>query len=245
MPDGDPGRGRSRPSRRVEIAWLIIAAVLLGAVVVVVASALMAPDRQQDIWVEVASRASQLIVLALAGGVVGAVIHDRDAAREDKRRRQAFLLAFVGEVEAAYGEVKTARRLLRTYGFDASRDTPLTWDQVEGFRTQMALLNEAELQFEMLARRVAAIPGPFGEIHNPLIAQLEAIHGYLNGVLRDWQTDSTVVAMGGTTVALAGWQRFRAFVDYGEEPERSFRESIADRITSIELLVHGLGATPE
>ena len=175
---------------RLERAWLVIAIVLIGAVAIVVVGFLMASDRQGDIWVEIVSRASQLIVLALAGGVVGAVIHDRDAAREDVRRRQAFLLAFVGEVEAAFTQVKTSRRQLRTHGFDAPRDSRLTREQVEGFRTQMALLNDAELQFETLARRVNAVPAQFGSVAPTVVAELTAIHTYLNEVLRDWQAGS-------------------------------------------------------
>jgi hypothetical protein len=228
----------------MEIAWIVIALVLIGALGVIVLSAIMAPDRRHDMWVELVSRASQLIVLALAGGVVGAVIHDRDAAREDQRRRQAFLLAFVDEVEAAYGQVKTARRLLRTYGFESPRQARLTPEQVTGYRTQLALLNEAELQFETLARRVAAVPRPFGEAHGRIAAELASIHAYLNHVLKDWQSDPGAVVEGGTTVALAGWASFSAFVGYGEGTEEAFREGVTARVEAIELLVHGLGATP-
>jgi hypothetical protein len=221
----------------------VVTLVLGGAFAVVVMGAVMAPDRRHDIWVELVSRAAQLIVLALAGGVVGAVIHDRDAAREDARRRQAFLLDFVGQVEAAYGMVKTARRFVRTYGFDAPRDTRITPEQAEGLRTQLAMLNEAELQFETLARKVIAVPGPFGATQAALAEELAGVHGYLNGVLREWQSDPTVVVPGGTSRAVAGWPRFAAFVGYDEAAERSFREGVADRIIAIELLVHGLGAT--
>jgi hypothetical protein len=225
----------------MERAWVVIAIVLLGAVGIVVLGALMAPGREHDIWVELVSRASQLIVLALAGGVVGAVIHDRDAAREDERRRQAFLLGFIGEVETAFGQVKTARRLVRTYGFDVPRDTPLTAQQVEGFRTQLALLNDAQLQFETLARKVEALPGPFGEAHTAVAAELSAIHSYLNGILRDWQADPTVLIVGSDTMALTTWTRFGDFVGYGEGAELDFRQGVADRIAAIEVRIHDLG----
>jgi hypothetical protein len=101
----------------------------------------MAPGSEHDIWVELVSRAAQLIVLAIAGGVVGAVIHDRDGAREDERRRVDFLLHFVGEVETAYGQVKTARRLVRTYGsdltvvvVDADTQALASWARFRGLR---------------------------------------------------------------------------------------------------------------
>lgn len=230
-----------RPRPRLERAWIVIATVLIGAVAIIVVGSLMASDRQSDIWVEVVSRASQLIVLAVAGGVVGAVVHDRDAAREDERRRQAYLLGFVDEVEAAFTQVKTARRLLRTFGFDAPRESRLTPEQVEGFRTQMALLNDAELQFETLARRVDAMPRQFGSVASQVVVELTAIHTHLNEVLRDWQADPSTMAQGAPGAALATWPRFQAFVAYGPEPEASFRFGVADRVTIVELLVQGLG----
>jgi len=226
---------------RRNLAWVVIALVLVGALAMIVVGALMAPDRQHDMWVEIVSRASQLIVLALAGGVVGAVIHDRDAAREDARRRQAFLLAFIDELEKAYGQVKTARRLLRTYGFDAPRLTRLTADQVAGYRTQMALLNDAELQFETLARRVKAVPRPFGDAHATISSELAAIHAYLNAVLRDWQADPASIAESGTNAPLADWPHFAPFVGYGEAAERSFREGVVDHVDAVELLIHRHG----
>lgn len=227
----------------MELAWIVIAAVLLGALGIIVLGAVMAPQRQHDMWVELVSRASQLIVLALAGGVVGAVIHDRDAAREDERRRQAFLLGFVDEVETAYGQVKTARRMLRTHGFDTPRQARLTPEQVTGYRTQLALLNEAELEFETLARRVEAVPRPFGDVHGRIALELRAMHGYLNGILKDWQSDPNAVVEGGTTVALADRASFSAFVGYGDAAEASFREGVTAHVEAIERLINGLGAT--
>jgi len=226
----------------MELAWLVIAIVLAGALAVIVVGALMAPDRQHDMWVELVSRASQLIVLAVAGGVVGAVIHDRDAAREDERRRQAFLLGFIGEVETAYTQVKTARRLLRAHGFDHPRQARLTTEQVAGYRTQLALLNEAELQFETLARRVQAVPGPFGAASAVVATELGAIHAYLNRVLRDWQSEPTAIAEGGTSMPLAGWLSFSQFVGYGDDAERAFREGVTAHVEATELEIHRLGA---
>ena len=131
---------------------------------VIILSAIMVPERQSDIWVEMARNGARVIALALATGVVGAMLHDRDALREDQRRQQAYLLDFLGQLEGAYDQVKSARRLLRTFGFDSPTTLTLTAEQVTGFRAQMALLNEAELTFETYSRKVAAVPGPWGSV---------------------------------------------------------------------------------
>jgi hypothetical protein len=67
--------------------WLIIVAVLAGAASMILLSAIMAPERQDDIWVELAKGAATIVALSLATGVVGAMLRDRDALREDQRRR--------------------------------------------------------------------------------------------------------------------------------------------------------------
>lgn len=226
---------RGQRTRGIETAWLVIAAVLIGAVAVMVLGALMVPHRQDDMWVNIVGRSAQLIALALAGGVVGAVIHDRDAAREAVRRRDAVLEAFLVEVEAAFAQVKTSRRLLRTYGFDAHQEPPRTTEQVTGFRTQMALLNDAELQFETLARKVRALSAPFGPAAGQIAEELTAVHAYLNEVLREWEADPGAVTPDGS--GPGAWPHFRAFVAYDDEAALSFRGGVADRVLAIEVAV--------
>ena len=203
-----------------------------------VVGAVMAPERQDDMWVNIVSRSAQLIALALAGGVVGAVIHDRDAAREAHARRAAFLEGFLDELESAYVQVKASRRLLRASGFDGQREVPLTETQAEGFRTQLAQLSDAELQFETMARRVTALPAPYGAAAGEVVAQLEGIHDYLNGVLREWE--ATPVDM--TTGATLAWPRFCGFVAYEDGVDHAFRAGVADRILAIEIALQELVA---
>ena len=90
----DPGSGEpsDRTARPCAAVLLIIGAVLAGAVCVILLSAFMAPERQDDIWVELAKGAATIVALSLATGVVGAMLRDRDALREDQRRQQAYLL---------------------------------------------------------------------------------------------------------------------------------------------------------
>ena len=145
-----------------------------------------------------------IVVLALATGVVGAMLRDRDALREDHRRHQAYLLAFLEQLEATYHQVKPARRLLRTFGFDSPTTLILTAEQATGFRAQMALLNEAELTFETHARKVAAMPGPWGAEWTSLTTELTGLYQYLHRLLTEWQTDPTVSLAGGDTSPMQG-----------------------------------------
>ena len=225
------------PRWQFDRAWVVIGLVLIGALGVMLLGALMAPERQDDMWVNIVGRSAQLIALALAGGVVGAVIHDRDAAREAVQRRNASLRAFLDEVEAAFAATKTSRRMLRTLGFDGQRDARLTPEQVQGFRAQMALLNDAELQFEGLARKAATLRGPLGEWAEDTAARLAAVHEYLNAVIREWEAGSDAIVVEGTTSALLEWPRFTAFVGYDDEAAYSFRQGVAEVILAIELQV--------
>jgi hypothetical protein len=222
---------------QIDRAWIVIGLVLLGALGVMLLGALMAPERQDDMWVNIVGRSAQLIALALAGGVVGAVIHDRDAARAAVQRRDAALRVFLDEVEAAFAEAKTSRRMLRTLGFDGQREMQLTPEQVEGFRAQMARLNDAELQFEGLARKAAALAGPLTTAAEETVARLAAIHEYLNGVMREWEASPDAVRAEGTNAALLSWPRFSAFVGYDDEALDSFRRGVAEVIFGIETLV--------
>ncbi len=232
-----------RPPRpRIERAWIIIGAVLLAAVLMALLGAIMAPERHSDMWVELVKSSIQIIVLAVAGGVVGAVLRDRDAAREDGRRRRAYLLAFLDEIEVTYGQVKSVRRMLRTYGFGQPRDGGLTPQQVVGFRTQMAHLNEAQLTYEMHARKVAALAGRFGASSERLEQDLGHIQGYLASVLREWQADPSVISNGADAAVTRRWEHFTGFVDYEEAATGTFREGVADPMVSIELILGDIGA---
>jgi len=224
--------------------WLVIGLVLTGAVGMIVFAAVMAPDRRQDIWVEMAKSGLQIMALALTTGVVGAMLRDRDAQREEQRRHQAALLAFLEEVEATYTQVKSARRMLRTFGFDSPATMVLTPEQATGFRTQMALLNEAELAFETHARKVRVLPGPWGEHSEQLVEELTRLFAHLHEVLAEWQSDPTVFQAGEDTSAMAGWPHFRRFVGYDEEATSAFAAGVSDRMLTIGMLVQQADVPP-
>ena len=146
--------------RREDRVYVIVGLIIVAGIAVVTTAALMAPGRQGDIWLEIAKSTMYLVALAVAGGVVTTVVRDRDAAREERLRWREHRLAFLDRLDDSYTQIKAARRLLRTLGFVAASSQPLDGEQVHGFRTQMATLNEAQLTFEMAARQVR--PASFG-----------------------------------------------------------------------------------
>lgn len=236
-----PANGR-RP--RIERAWIIIGVVLFAAAAMALLGAFMAPERHSDMWVELVKSSIQIIVLAVAGGVVGAVLRDRDAVRDAELRRRAYFLAFLDQVDLSYGQVKSVRRMLRTYGFGQPRAGALTPQQVVGFRNQMAHLNDAEVAYEMHARKVAALAGRFGGAADGLEQALTGIHTYLATVLREWQADPEAISSRSDAAATGSWPHFSGFVDYEEAATGTFREGVADRMVTVELILGGMGAPP-
>ena len=215
-----------------------------GRLLLVITAAVMAPERSSDIWVNLADSAAQIVVLALAGGVVGAVLRDRDARREDARRRQASLLAFANQVDLAFNEIKAARRILRTFGFDAPAGLVLTREQATGFRAQMAQLNDTQLSIEMYGRVVEARRSLFDPNTESLKQELARVSQYLRRVLLEWETDSTVVGPFADASALVGWKHFGEFVGYDDESSQAFSAGIAEPLTRIELLLMSSASPP-
>ena len=224
--------------------WIIVGVIVAGAIALLITAAVMAPERSGDIWVNLADSAAQIVVLALAGGVVGAVLRDRDARREDNRRRQASLLAFANQVELAFNEIKAARRILRTFGFDAPAGRILTREQATGYRAQMAQLNDTELSVEMYGRVVEAQRSLFDPNTESLKQELAGVSRYLRRVLLEWETDSTVVGPQADASALVGWKHFGEFVGYDDVSSQAFSAGIAEPLTRIQLLLMGSASPP-
>lgn len=233
-----------RPRRRVERAWIVIGVVLLGALVLAVIGAIQVPERRADLWFEVFVGAVRLAVLAMTGGVVAAVLRDRDAVREEAHRRQADAAAFLERIQDTFGQVKSARRMLRTHGFGSADAHALTDEQAAGFRTEMAQLNDAELAFEMYARRVAIMPGPYGDARAQLVGAMTGIHEYLKGILQEWQRDPAAITPGRDALATREWTHFQRFVGYDDEAIADFRANIAEAMVTIEVLIGAAGSAP-
>ncbi len=235
-----PARGTGHRSRAAgRRAWFVIGIVLACALGVFAAAHIIVPDRSDDIWVEAAKSALYLVALATTGGVVAAVLRDRDAARDAESRRRTLLLGYLDGIQATYGQVKAARRMLRTLGFDAPVGRALTAEQATGFRTQMALLNEVELTFEADGRRAVRMAGELGPAAADIQRELALVTACLRAILFEWERDPTVIGPGESGAALAEWPLFRAFVQYDEASKRTFEAGVSEPIGRIEAIVLG------
>lgn len=232
---GRVNHGRSGAAGRR--AWIVIGIVLLCALGVWISVHFIVPERSKDIWVESAKSALQLAVLATTGGVVAAVLRDRDAARDADARRRTLLLGYLDGVQATYGQVKAARRILRTLGFDAHVDGALTAEQASGFRTQMATLNELELTFEADGRRAVRMTGELGTAAADIQRELDTIAAYLREVLFEWERDPTVIGPGATGAVTQSWPLFRAFVQYDDASKQAFESRVSEPVGRVEAII--------
>lgn len=248
QPPTDPTPPAARPSREsagprrfrrpsVHFAWIVIGTVLVIAITLITIASFSLKERSSDLWMEIAKSSLQIMVLSVSGGVVGAVLRDRDAARDARERRRQRLLLQLEHVDASYSHIKAGRRLLRTLGFDVPSERTLTADQVTGFRTQMALLNEAQLSFEADARRVPLLAADLGPDTDALRAHLDGIASYLRRVLFEFEADPSVLAAGGDTMALARWPHYLRFVQYDDESTTVFEAEVIDRMAQVEAIV--------
>ncbi len=231
-------RARRALSRREDRVFIIVACILVVGVAVVLIAALMAPTRQGDIWVEIAKSTMYLVSLAVAGGVVAAVVRDRDAVREERLRLRQHRLAFLDRLDESYRQVKAARRLLRTLGFVTASSVPLDAVEVVGFRTQMATLSEMQLAFEMAVRQVRR--PVFGATTDDLRQELTEIGRYLRLVVRDWEAEPVAIATGRDSSALDRWPHLMEFTAYDDESTETFTVGVADRMSRIETVVHAI-----
>ncbi|MFN8620846.1 MAG: hypothetical protein U0869_08900 [Chloroflexota bacterium] len=239
-PAADPTPSARKPRLRrpnIHFAWIVIGTVIVIAISLIVIASFSLQSRSSDLWMEIAKSSLQIMVLSVSGGVVGAVLRDRDAARDARERRRQRLLAHLEKVDASYGHIKAGRRLLRTLGFDVPSDRPLTPEQVAGFRTQMALLNEAQLSFEADARRVPLLAADLGPTQDELKRLLDDIAAYLRRVLFEFEADPTVFVAGGDSMTLARWPHYLQFVQYDDASTAVFTAQVIDRMSRVEAIV--------
>jgi hypothetical protein len=185
-----------------------------------------------DTWSDVSKAGIQIAVITVLSAVVTASFRYIDDVRaRDEQRRQVFR-----DVLETYNEIKAVRRSLRALGiahFDSS--TRLTAVTAQGIREQMALLNQAQLRLETIAR-VLTESGLFTQVAE-VVTQLRIAERYINkSVIDRWEEHGDTIAEGATRSAIEplDLQRF-----IGHESDGSqFEECLSTPLDTIRDIIH-------
>ena len=87
----------------------------------------------------------------------------------------------------------------------------LTAEQLVQIDTQMAALNEAQLELERKKRRAEAGSDVFPKARAIAIA-LKGLEEYANGVIKDWESRRASLTIGTPTEELEKWAAFQGFL---------------------------------
>ncbi len=184
------------------LLWSVLGgAAIIGIGLLVVGLALV--DERQTVYVELAKSGLQLLVVGLLGSGLAALWRWNDQRRDLRQARQEVQLALFVRLVKSYNEAKAVRRTLRSLGL-AQDSGSLDQRQVDGFRDQMMLLNQVQLDFEALTREIGEAR-LFDENSPEILTELHRIERHLNSALQIWEkggasidvgTDVSVVAAG-------------------------------------------------
>jgi hypothetical protein len=181
----------------------------------------MAPNRHDDLWVEVGGAGLQTGVVVFLGAVVTAISawlttrrakeqksRDDDLAKE--RRRNEFGLRVFHDLIGGYNRVKAVRRSLRALGM---RDPPheLNATQVTGLRTEMARLIDAQLSFEAVWRELNANAAEFQE-PRPMLKYVGAVEEKLHAIVQEWEEGAGGIWAGSCGERIKGMRALQAFI---------------------------------
>jgi hypothetical protein len=189
------------------------------------------PDRRDDIWVDLARAAIQLVVIIGLGGVVSLVLRDAEAARERRRLLDERRYAIFEQLVTVYNRLKFVRRNLRMVGLRGNPDS-LRAEQVEALRTGMQTLTEAQLTLEEVLRGLDARPvfGKADEIHD----RLTALAGYVGRLVDEWEHQGQHFWVGQQTKEVGELPRLQKFLGPAKD---DFRPHAAEPLGWVECIV--------
>lgn len=149
----------------------------------------MPVDDQARATLELWKTVSTLALLGIVGGFISLMYKRFEQQRAAARALHAFRSDFLLKLQGAYRLTKTVRRALRAIGLTTMRRDPLrVFDesQITGYREQMGLLNEAQLDFEDLCLELKVFPDAFTE-GDQILTIVQGIEQYLRAILREYE----------------------------------------------------------
>lgn len=172
---------------------LVLSALFLGSIAILL---LFFRDAAQgSLKFEAAKSLLQLGVVSVVGAVVSILVFEYQRERQaiDKKReldrkrleyRETLLLSILSRTMDAYGRVKKARRILR--GRTISSEAPGRLVPLELYDANFDVLNDAQLDFENLARDVDTSAKAFAE-PKALVENLRSMDDYLGELIGEYE----------------------------------------------------------
>jgi hypothetical protein len=226
-----PNKRRRDASRHLEIAVVVVVAAASLALALLWAFDLIQPDSFER---EVAKILVQLIGIVLVTGVISAAVaeyqKERDRAADLQQRKDNLLRTMLDETIAAYHDVKQTRRLMRARMWENSGD-PIG---VDIYDQHLAAINDAQLEFERLARYPNLIEDV--RINNTQLKDsLDLIEQSLMNVVNEYERERRNVAGGSVLLEdlpeLVGFMRKRDKMD--ETGRGWFHDGVAVPVNSV------------
>jgi hypothetical protein len=180
-------------------------------------------SRSVDYWFEVTKAGIQLCTIAILGGLVAFRVlddrrakerHDEEIDREDRLRLDKYLAGVADELWGSYHRVKAARRTLMAAGFERllgpgeqfrERGGKLSERQSAKYRTQMDVLDDAQLTLEKLERGVETQRSLYEPNTSLIESNLHDAEIYVDGVLKDWQDHGNQITVGADLDDVRTW----------------------------------------
>lgn len=184
---------------------LTVFAFLGGFVIggLLVAASQIFPEKQPEVWPEVAKAGVQIGLVGLAASGVTWLLGRATAARDKAGQIEAYRLRIFSELVDAYNGIKAVRRTLRALGFRTPSGTGrLTTEQADEFLVEMRSLVSCQLALEHIKRELATRACAFPE-EEYLATRVTRVEERLNDVIRQWETKGPTIVEG-AEVALVG-----------------------------------------
>lgn len=172
-------------------------------------------DSQAKVYLELVKSLLQLTTVILIGGAITAVYKALESSRSDAKEKEAAVLEtnklkqsiridYLLRLGKSYRAAKGTRRALRAAGLSTKYCYPekeLIEGQLEIYKEQMRILNQAQLELEELKIEATSLPSllGLGELPN-LLASMEK---YLRNVVKEYEKVSSQIIVESKPIRLA------------------------------------------
>jgi hypothetical protein len=190
--------------------WLILLALFLADAVALVIVVVAVGTPPSTFQFELAKGLIQLGLVALVGAALSLLVdqnrtsreraekerdRDRQAAekeadlqRERREYRMELIKATLGRATASYSAVKRSRRLMRALAIIESDGAASKRVMAKPYDAQMIEINNAQLEFENLARDVETSAPLFSDV-GAVTRALDGLEKYLNRIITEYEKE--------------------------------------------------------